>query len=297
MALRVPFEYKSGEIKFKVDRGNIGGALIFGEGAIDLKKEDWRASFSIKDIYLEKLAEHILSPKGGKLTGRGEAQFTLHGKLGMLFDVFGTGAFSASNGSLQGLKEMEKINKEKKFEFGSINGGFFFNGGDVNIISGTSINSLPNDKFYRYIRFSGPLGFSGKGMNLNFAARIDIEVLKVLISAFEGLVSLASGGNALLNPARAVTEKVLGIKMSSFNNVTFDIQGDWGDPVISNIKLEKQMSGVYQWGKNVDNGNNQDNKRFDIKVNIPVGPGSSDSSVKDALQQGIFNGLFDSIVP
>ncbi|MCL1875462.1 MAG: AsmA-like C-terminal region-containing protein [Synergistaceae bacterium] len=294
-ALRVPFEYAGDEIRYRVDRGNIGGALIFGEGAVNLKNDEWKASFSIKDIYLEKLAEHILSPMGGKLTGRGEAQFELNGKIGMFAGVFGLGSFSASNGSLQGLQGMEKINKEKKFEFSSINGNFFFNGNDVNINSG-AINAQAGDKLFRYIRFSGPLGISGKGMNLNFAARIDVEVLKVLINAFEGLVSLASGGNALLNPARAVTEKVLGIKINSFNDVTFDLQGSWDSPVFNNFKLDKQMSGVYEWGKN-SNGSNQDHRRFGIKVNIPVGPGSSDSSLKDALQQGIFDTLFDSIAP
>ena len=294
-ALRVPFQYKDDEIRFKVDRGNIGGALIFGDGSINLKNDDWKASFSIKDIYLEKLAEQILSPMGGKLTGRGEAQFELNGKLGMFAGVFGIGSFSASNGSLQGLDEMEKINKEKKFEFSSISGNFFFNGKDINIASG-SINAQMDDKLYRYIRFSGPLGMSGKGMNLNFSARIDIEVLKVLISAFEGLVSLASGGNALLNPARAVTERVLGIKFKSFNDVTFDLQGGWSSPVFNNFKIDKQMSGVYEWGKNSDSSN-QVNKKFDIKVNIPIGPGSSDSNIKDSLQQGIFDTLFDSIAP
>jgi hypothetical protein len=295
--LRIPFEYSGDEIKFKIDRGNVGGALIFGGGAIDIAKNNWKASFSIKDIYLEKLAEQILSPRGGKLIGRGEGQFDLHGKLGMFPSVFGIGSFSATNGALMGLKEMEKINKEKKFEFYSINGGFIFNGNDVNITSGTSINAPPNNSLYRYIRFSGPLGINGKRMNLHFSTRIDIDILNILIKAFEGLISFASGSNTTSNPTRAITEKILGIKKKNFSNVTFDVRGSWSDPVLSNLKTDKQMSGVYEWGKKADNDSKSDKKRFSFSINIPVGPGSSDSNVKDNLQQSILDVLFDSVIP
>ena len=296
-ALRVPFEFSGDEIRFIVDRGNIGGALIFGEGAIDLINNDWKASFSIKDIFLEKLAEGILSPMGGALTGRGESQFKLNGKLGMFPSVFGTGSFSASNGALFGLEGMEMLNKERKFEFGSINGGFIFNGKDVSITAGTSINAPSNDNFYKYIRLSGPLGIDGKGMKLNFSARIDIEILKILIKAFEGLISLASGGGATSNPARAVTEKVLGIKRKTFNDVTFVLQGGFDNPVFSNLKIDREMSGVYEWGKTANEEGNTDKKRINININIAVGPGSSDSDVKGDLQQSILDVLFDSVIP
>gem|GEM_PF-3011005 len=296
-ALRIPFEFSGDEINFIVERGNIGGALIFGDGAIDLLNEAWKASFSIKDIFLERLAEHLLSPMGGKLTGRGEGQFKLNGKLGMFPSVFGTGSFSASNGALIGLEEMEMINKERKFEFASINGGFVFNGKDVSITSGTSINAPPNDDFYRYIRFSGPLGIDGRGMRLNFSARIDIEILKILIKAFEGLISLASGGGATSNPARAVTERVLGIKRKTFNDVTFDLQGNFDNPVFSNLKIDREMSGVYEWGKTANDEGNSEKRRINLNINIAVGPGSSDSDVKGDLQQSILDILLDSVIP
>jgi hypothetical protein len=192
---------------------------------------------------------------------------------------------------------MERINKEKKFEFHSISGGFFFTGNDVLITSGTSINAPPNNDFYRYIRFSGPLGIKGKGMNLNFSARIDFAILKIIIKAFEGLISIASGGNTASNPTRAVVERILGIKTRSFNNVTFDMQGGWGDPVLNNLKIDKQMTGVHKWGKKAESENETNKKKFSFSVNIPVGPGSSESNAKDNFQKSLLDVLFDSVIP
>jgi hypothetical protein len=211
--------------------------------------------------------------------------------------VLGFGFFTASNGSLEGLDGMESINSEKKVDFESMYCGFFFNGKDVMTTSRTSIEARPNDRYYRYIRFSGPLGISGEGMNLNFTARINLDVLNVLIGSFEGLINLASGGNVLLNPARATAARMLGIKINDFSNVRFKLRGGWGDPVLSDLKLDRQLSGgAHEWGKN-DEGSHDWERRIDIKVNIPVGQGSSGLSFEDALKKGIFDGLFDSIIP
>ena len=293
--LRVPFEYKTDEIKFNIDRGNVGGAPILGGGTIDLIQSKWKASFSMKDIFLEKLVDHILSPRGGKLTGMAEARIWLNGNVGIINSILGFGIFNASNGSLEGLEGMESINSEKKLKFDTMGCGFIFNGKDVVVTSRTFINAPPGDEYYRSIKFSGPLGIKGSGMNLSFTAKINLDVLNVLISSFEGLISLAGGGNALLNPARAVTARMLGIKFNDFSNVRFNLRGGWGDPILSDLKLDRQVGGGSEFGNRENNDN--DRKRIDIRVNIPVGPGSSETTLEDALKRGIFDGLFDSLAP
>ena len=293
--LRVPFEYEGDEIKFKVDRGDLGGASIIGEGRADLIRSKWDVLLSMKDISLEKLVEHILSPRGGKLTGKGDARLRLNGNFGVMSNFLGFGYFTASSGSLEGLEGMESINSEKKLEFESVDCGFVFNGKDVIVTTRTSINAHPGDNHYRYIKFSGPLGISGKGMNLSFTARINLDVLNILISSFEGLINLAAGGNALLNPVKAVVGRALGLNVNDFSNVKFNLRGGWGDPILSDLKLDRQMTGVHEWGKNDNNHNSE--RRFDLKVDIPIGPGSSELSFEDVLKKAILDGLFDSLVP
>lgn len=293
--LRVPIEYTGDELKFDVTRGNIGGALIKGSGRMDLKRSRWRSSFTINGIRLEPLTEHILAPKGGKLLGLANMKFMVGGNLGIMPTFIGAGYFSANNGELSGLAGLKGINSEGKIEFEKAGGRFVFNGSDVTIFSGY-IDSKPNDKHYRYVRFSGPLGFSGKGMNLRCSARIDIGVFNLVMGAFEGIIGFASGENILKSPIRAVAENLLGLKVKSFSQLTFRIIGGWGDPIITDVKLEKQMSNVaYELGK--EKQESSATREIDISIQIPVGPGSSSESAEDAIMRGLFDGIFDNLAP
>lgn len=281
---------------------NGSGVAYDGKIAISadvfMPEQRWKAVTKITGLNIGKAAAPFM--KEGEIVGSADVNVNLNGNYGALMMTFANGDFNSSSGHIHKFKVLDKIAENGRISFEKIRGSFFWDGKDLWLNPGTQATAQPGDPLYRYFAINGSMGIPGKGLALNCYGRFDVHLLDTVLGALRGAFQLMTGtltgGGQLIRQAMG---KVVGLTERDFQDVSFQLKGNWKELQLLNLKIDKSLEG-YLPLQNL-NEKSEENKEAERKIQfnlkIPTGRGGNGDGqdTQDQFKKQLLDNLLNQL--
>jgi hypothetical protein len=229
----------------------------------------------------------------GKITGTGELKMSLEHGGSTAMPLRGRGRFYAADGEISGFEAVRALTSAyggTGIRYSRADSSFTLGGNMLGLMPGSRMTAPPGDQLYRYMSVDGTVGFSSR-LDLYCSGNVNVQALSTFFGALEGLL-----GSESLDP-QSMLENMLGgflggISKKDFRDVSFEVDGDWDQPVITNIKVavpEKRADPIPSTGDPETKGNERK-----LEIEIPTGGGTGKGeSVGDQIKQQILEQIFN----
>jgi translocation and assembly module TamB len=286
-----PVRIEGNVVKIEKAQGDFYGGDLSADATATLGTSLWTVNTKISGFDLAGVTNDAFDLEG-KITGKGDLELKLEHGESMAMPLRGQGRFSAENGEISGFKATQALTSAyggTGIRYTRADSSFTMGGNMISLMPGSRITSPPGDPLYRYMSVDGMLGFSSQ-LDLYCSGNVNVQALSTFFGALEGLLSSES-----LDPQHML-ENLLGgflggMSKRDFRDVSFDIDGSWEKPQVSNIKIavpERKSDPIPSEG---DPERQTDERK--IEIEIPTGGGSSNGdSVGDQIKQQILEQIF-----
>jgi hypothetical protein len=255
--------------------GKLYGGWVSVSADVSMPDRRWNATLGIAGLDVGQAAAPFLPQ--GEIVGSADVNVKLRGNYGALMMLFADGDFHAGEGYIHKVDAFKLLAEDGRVGFEEVRGSFFWDGRDLWLNPGTQATARRGDPFYRYLSVSGPLGIPGKGLNLDFKGRFNINSLNTVLGALRGAFqlmtgTLAGGGGGQI--LRSTLGKLVGLPERDFQDVTFQLKGSWKELQLLNLKIDKSLEG-YLPLKTTDEeeARKENEKKIRFNLRIPVGRG------------------------
>jgi hypothetical protein len=255
---------------------------------VSLPNQHWRAAVKVAGLDIGKATESFMS--GGAIVGSADIGVSANGNYGTLMMTFAKGDFRSGSGYLHKFGALKAVTKDGRLPFAEIRGTFFWDGRDLWLNPGTQVTAPPGAPLYRHFAINGSLGVPGNGLGLMCQGRFDIQALNTILEALHGLFQLMTGtlsgggsiGSSLL---RGVLAKAVGYTEHDFQDVTFQLKGNWQELQLLNLQISKSLESYLTIiNDETEEKEKETERRFRLHIRIPTGPGGVEDS-EDAMNQ------------
>ncbi|MDR1649187.1 MAG: AsmA-like C-terminal region-containing protein [Synergistaceae bacterium] len=279
--------------------GKFCGGAVSIDADVAMSDRRWNAALGIAGLDIGQAAAPFLPQ--GEIVGSADVNVKLRGNYGALMTLFADGDFHAGGGYIHKIDAFELIAKGGRIDFEEVRGSFFWDGLDLRLNPGAQVTAKRGDPFYRYLSVNGPLGIPGKGLDLSFKGRFNINALNTVLGALRGAFQLmtgtlaGSGGGQIL---RSALGKLVGLPERDFQDVTFQIKGSWSELQLLNLKIDKSLENYLPLKEtNVEQERKENEKKIQFNLRIPVGPGGSgdDENPADQMKRQFLDNLLNQV--
>lgn len=263
-----------------------------------LPDQRWKAVTKITGLDIGKAAAPFM--KEGAIVGSADINVNLNGNYGTLMMVFANGDFNSSSGHIHNFKVLDRIAESGRIAFEKIRGSFFWDGKDLWLNPGTQAIAPPGESLYRYFAINGSMGIPGKGLDLNCYGRFDVHLLDTVLGALRGVFQLMtgtlSGGGQLM---RQAVGKVVGITERDFQDVSFQLRGNWKELQLLNLRINKSLEGYLplQNLNEKSEEHKEQERKIQFNLKIPTGRGSNgdDQDTQDQFKKQLLDNLLNQL--
>jgi hypothetical protein len=280
-----------------------GTARLF-DGAVSisadvaLPDQQWRATVKVAGLDIGQAAQPFLSQ--GEIVGSADVSVSANGDYGTLMMVFAKGDFRSGNGYIGKFRALDAVTKDGRLPFAEIRGSFFWDGKDLWLNPGSQVTAPPGAPLYRSFAINGSLGIPGTGLGLMCQGRFDIQaldtVLGALKSAFQYMTgTLSSGGSLGGSLLRGAAAKVVGYTEHDFQDVTFQLKGNWKELQLLNLTISKSLEGYLPLSDmNESTEEKETERKFRFNLRIPTGPGGTEDGddTKNQFKKQLLDNIF-----
>lgn len=287
-----PVRIEGNVAKIEKAQGDFYGGDLSADATATLGTSLWIVNTKISGFDIAGVISDAFDLEG-KITGKGDLELKLEHGESMAMPLRGQGRFSAENGEITGFKGTQALTSAyggTGIRYTRADSSFTMGGNMISLMPGSRITSPPGDPLYRYMSVDGMLGFSSQ-IDLYCSGNVNVQALSTFFGALEGLLSSES-----LDPQHML-ENLLGgflggMSKKDFRDVSFDIDGSWEKPQVSNIKIavpERRSDPI----PSSDGDPERQTDERKIEIEIPTGGGSSNGdSVGDQIKQQILEQIF-----
>jgi hypothetical protein len=278
--------------------GKLYGGKVSISADVFMPERRWNAVMGVTSLDIGQAAAPFLPQ--GEIAGSADVNLRLRGNYGALMMLFADGDFRAGEGYIRKIDAFKLIDDDGRVDFEEMRGSFFWDGVDMQLNPGTQVTAKRGDPFYRYLSVNGALGIPGKGLNLNFKGRFNINALDAVLGALKGAFqlmtgSLSGGGGQIL---RTALGKLVGLpEERDFQDATFQLKGSWSELHLLNLTIDKSLENYLPLERlNAEEERKESEKKIHFKLQIPVGPGGGDDDApEDQLKRQILDNLLNQV--
>lgn len=295
--INIPVKYltDSGRVQIRNGRAELSGGIIDSKFDLDTATNEWAGHAEISHLDFGKLAQPFMPE--GELVGTVDGHVDMNGSSPMGMSLsFAEGRFKTGPGCIQKVEALKRITPTEKITFEEISGSFFWNGQDLFINPGTGARAGIDEPLYRYVNLNGSAGIPGKGMNLLFDGRFDLNILDRLLGAMKGVFQYMTG-SLVKNVLRDAASRVMGFQGRDYQNVTFTLTNAHGTPAIKDLKVTKSIEDFLPINVlNRDEEKQKETTQFKMSFKIPVGegaPSAEEESTTDQFKRQLIDNLFN----
>ncbi|MCL2009145.1 MAG: hypothetical protein FWG71_01195 [Synergistaceae bacterium] len=272
---------------------------ITADGGVDLSKQQWGMNARVSGIDMGKAVRPFLEQ--GEIVGSADINLRVRGDYGILMMMFANGDFRTSEGYLREFDALKRITDDGSVSFQEARGSFFWDGGELWLNPGTQATAKPGDVLYRFLSVNGSMGLKEKGLNLNFQGRFNVQALDTLISGLRGLFQLTTGSLAATGGRQFITQTVgrmVGLAERDFQNVSFQLRGDWSGLQLLNLKIDKPLENFIPFRASdslPERRDMENDKRIQFNIKIPTGSGggADDEGARDQFMRQLLDNLLN----
>jgi len=271
--------------------GEMKGALT-----MSLPGQEWNTWLELASMDLAPAMDD-LGTFPGSLSGKAFGSVKVRGRGSERFNLFGNGDLTVTEGQIKGLpaiKAAAATAGRDYLAYSKIRSNYLIDGFGLTLLAGTRIMAPSRDPIYKYLNIDGVIEYDGK-IDLKGNSEVNLQAF----NAFMGGLKIAL--QAALSP-EALTQGLLGgltgsLGKKDFKEVTFHISGTREKPEIQELKIE----GGEEYLSDIINPEDfseekEDEQQFQIKLNIPVGPGGdSEQDTGEDLKEQLLKNIFKSI--
>ncbi|MFP4482992.1 MAG: AsmA-like C-terminal region-containing protein [Thermovirgaceae bacterium] len=287
----IPVRLEEQVVTAEKAKGDFYGGAVAADATATLGSNFWTVNAQVSGFDISGALDDAFDFEG-EITGKADLKLNLeHGKSTAM-PLRGQGRFTATDGEISGFEAVQAITSTyggTGIRYSRADSSFSLGGNMVSLMPGSRMTAPPGDPLYRYMSVDGTVAFSSK-LDLYCSGNVNIQALSTFFGALEGLL-----GSESLDPQHML-ENLLGgflggISKRDFRDVSFDIEGNWEQPVISKVKVavpEKRADPIPSTG---DPETKNDERK--ITIEIPTGgeTGNGDS-VGDQIKQQILEQIF-----
>jgi hypothetical protein len=294
----LPIRVSEGRALVRNGAGAVYGGKIDVSADISLPDQQWAAAAKISGLDLGRATQPFLSR--GAIVGSADINVQLRGNYGSLMMVFADGDFRSGEGYIHKFDALKNIAKDGRVSFEEIRGSFFWDGNDLRLNPGTQVTAKPGGPLYKYFAVNGPLGVSGKGLDLDCKGRFDIQALNTVLGALKEVFQLMTGtltGSGQL--LRQAVGKLVGYSERDFEDVTFRLKGSGQELQLLNLTIDKSFEEYLPLRNDAATQQRKENERkIRFNLNIPTGPGGDDDlSPQDQFKKQLLDNLLNQFYP
>ncbi|MDR2527589.1 MAG: hypothetical protein LBD04_01040 [Synergistaceae bacterium] len=294
--LPVSVDVRTGQADVSDGRGLAYGGKLSIDGRVLLAERQWEGAVKVKGLDLGQAAKPFMAV--GALVGSADVDVQAKGDYGVLMTTFASGSFHVGEGYLHQMDTLKLISKQGRLSFQEIRGSFFWNGRDLWLNPGTQATANPKEPLYKNFAVNGALGIRGEGLALNCQGRFNVAALGTVLGALRGAFQLITGGlSGGIQIAREALGNLMGLAGRDFQDVSFQIVGNWRDLRLLDLKINKSLEGYLPMDElDGEPISKEIEKKLQFNIKIPVGPGgSSEESAGDQFKRQLLDNLLNQI--
>jgi len=287
-----PVRLEGKVIHIEKAKGDFYDGSLVATGSVTLGSSLWKFDAQASGFNIAGVLDDAFD-FGGKITGTGELELSLEHGESRAMPLSGQGRFSAADGEISGFAAVQALTSAyggTGIRYSRVDSSFALGGNMLSLLPGSRMTAPPKDPLYRYMSVAGTLGYA-TSLDLYCSGNVNVQALSTFFSALEGLL-----GSESLDPQRML-ENMLGgflggISKKDFRDVSFEIDGSWEKPVITNLKVavpEKRVDPIPSEGDPERKG---DERKLEIEIPTGGTTGGGDS-VGDQIRQQILEQIFN----
>lgn len=308
--VNAPFYIADGYALMEDVKAGTNGGTLSGGLAMDLNKSIWGGNLTVLSADVKPMLKQAFPDLKGTLSGKGDLKVRAGGETGRMSTVRSGGVLLLHDGEIAKFDAVEaarKYTKGKPLLYKKLQVAFTSDGSYLTILPGSQALAPPGDTLYRYVMIDG-LVDKEKNISMFAMGKVSIRALNALLGALQGIINVGmdfSGGsdkNVLLQ--NFLGGVLSGLTGNDLRFVTLNINGNLMSPTFSNIKVSKVQQ--ISQGKDVipksasdpsEKGYSTGNRVFELKFEIPVGPGVGDetSNVEEQVLEQTLENLLHGI--
>lgn len=281
--LSAEFNVTDGFVLIEDSRGRAYDGELTLQAAKDLKLTKWGGRVEIKSGDLSSFMKSMFPDLEGEMTGRGDLLLRIGGDTGRTSLLDAAGFFDIYSGSVRGFSATEtlsKMNSGRPVSFEHIHVPFRLDSKTAYLLPGARITSSPSDKLFKYIALDGNYSIDDGSFFLSCLGNINIRALNSFLGGLQNIVAETVKNNAVGSKEQIlqgfIGGAISGFSRTQFKDISLNIVGNKDDFRVRDFsineptKIETKPDVLTEEKENEDEEN-----RFKLKVEIPVGPGGS----------------------
>ncbi len=291
--LYAPVRLEGKDVHVEKAKGDFYNGSLVADGTATLGSSLWDLDAQVSGFDIAGVLDDAFDFEG-KITGTGELKMRLEHGGSKAMPLQGRGRFSAVDGEISGFEAVRALTSTyggTGVRYSNVDSSFSLGGNMLSLMPGSRMTAPPGDPLYRYMSVEGTVGFSSS-LDLYCSGNVNVQALSTFFGALEGLLASES-----LDP-QIMLENMLGgflggISKKDFRDVSFEVDGSWDQPVITNIKVAVPEKRPEPFPTEGDPETKSDERKIEIK--IPTGGGTGEGeSVGDQIKQQILEQIFNN---
>jgi uncharacterized protein YjbI with pentapeptide repeats len=276
----VPFEVSGDVVIVEKSSADAYGGKVDARIRKNIYLSDWQGQINGVSADMASVYADFEPESEGKITGSANFQlnFTGDSKRTSLQDAEGN--IDILDGEISGFGAAQSVSKMiggRPLRFSSIHVAFNVDGQTVYLLPGSRISAPLDDPAFKYVMVDGSVT-ADYNTDLSCVGNVNIRALNAFAAGVQGVLSAALENTAKENLLQNfLGSTISGFSKNEFRDVSFKVRGLPGDMEFSNVKVETPMKFDARppMLAETEGARDDEDRRMQIKVEFPVGPGGN----------------------
>ena len=303
--VKVDVSVADGFVIVEDSSANAYGGNLTAQVARDINRSSWEGRIDVTSVDMGPLFHDLLPDSEGSITGKTNLSMNFHGdsRRTSLQDSSGTlEMFDGEVSGFEGAKAVSDMVGGRPLRFRSAHVAFSLDRHTIHIIPGSRISAPPEDPVYRYVTLDGSITTQPE-INMSFMGNVNIRALNALIAGLQGVLAATVESGELGDTSDLLRNflgnTITGFSRNEFHDVSLHLAGTPGDVRFSDITVESPVRANALPAALRNPDGYREDRGIRLRVEIPVGPGSTGSAngaVSDQLSSQILDQLIRGLI-
>jgi hypothetical protein len=275
-----PFWVNEGFVLIEDSSAKGYGGVLKAQIAKDLTLSTWGGRLEVLSADFASVIHDIVPDVEGTVTGSADLILRIEGDSARTSLQDGSGSLEVRNGEVSGFPGTEAVSNiigGRPLRFSSAYFSFSIDGKTLYILPGSRVSSPSEDPAFKYIMVDGSVGIEERRIDLSCIGNVNVRALNSFSGGLQSLVSAAMDDmgdtDALLH--NFLGGALSGFSRNEFRDVSLVVKGTPDNISFGDIDIAQPLT--YDTRPEIlnqtANARGNEENRFRLKVEIPVGPG------------------------